>query len=275
MTRLLLTTVVFGAMIFATGVSADEGVRGLLERAGAQYESGDYAGAVENYRLATAQGANHPDAWYNLGNAYYKAGYLGFAVLSYERALRVDPRHADAKANLEFVTGLLPDQQFVARPGWMMRLLGWYGRNLSLGEASRLTSLFYVLMIMVLVAFIFRETDAIKRWYRLASYVSPARLLGLNMAQDFLLAAAVAAICVLGSGVAVAHKHSELSARNAAVVVVEEVPVFSGPSADANVQFRIHEGTRVTIRDARPNFVQIELPGDLVGWVASNSAERI
>lgn len=29
--------------------------------------------------------------FYNLGNAYYRQGKLGLAILNYERALRLDP----------------------------------------------------------------------------------------------------------------------------------------------------------------------------------------
>jgi hypothetical protein len=59
------------------------------------------------------------------------------------------------------------------------------------------------------------------------------------------------------------------------VVVADEVSVFSGPSRDALVQFKVHEGTVVNVRDARPGWVRVDLPGDLGGWMDETTLDRI
>ena len=41
--------------------------------------------------------------FYNLGNAQYRAGDLGRAILNYERALALEPQHPEAEANLRLV----------------------------------------------------------------------------------------------------------------------------------------------------------------------------
>jgi len=64
-------------------------------------------------------------------------------------------------------------------------------------------------------------------------------------------------------------------AQERSVVVTEEVPVFSGPSEDATIQFKIHEGTIVSVRDDRGGWVRVDLPGDLSGWVETETVERI
>jgi SH3-like domain-containing protein len=63
--------------------------------------------------------------------------------------------------------------------------------------------------------------------------------------------------------------------RPTGVVLSEEVSVFSGPSRDASVQFKVHEGTLVSVRDARPGWVRIDLAGDLSGWIDESSLDRI
>jgi len=63
--------------------------------------------------------------------------------------------------------------------------------------------------------------------------------------------------------------------RTQGVVVTEEVSVFSGPSRDSTVQFKVHEGTTVAVRDASGDWIRVDLPGELSGWVDAGSLERI
>lgn len=48
--------------------------------------------------------------YFNLGNAYYRSGKKGKAILCYERALRLNPRYEKAQANLDFVNMKIIDR---------------------------------------------------------------------------------------------------------------------------------------------------------------------
>ncbi|WP_241909646.1 VWA domain-containing protein, partial [Vibrio breoganii] len=67
-------------------------------RAAAQYESGDYEGAI-----TSLEGHSETDSLYNLGNAYAQNGELDKAIASYEKVLQQEPENADAKYNLDIV----------------------------------------------------------------------------------------------------------------------------------------------------------------------------
>lgn len=71
-----------------------------FKEANAQYEAGEYESAVESYQqlLSEHQSAN---LHYNLGNAYYQLGEYGPAILHFEKALALEPRNPDIRANLE------------------------------------------------------------------------------------------------------------------------------------------------------------------------------
>ncbi|MGB8378198.1 MAG: VWA domain-containing protein [Rhodanobacteraceae bacterium] len=74
-------------------------------RASAEYRTGDYAAAAENF--AHAQGA---DAAYNRGNALARQGRYKDALAAYSRALELAPGMADAKANRKAVEDWLKRQ---------------------------------------------------------------------------------------------------------------------------------------------------------------------
>jgi Ca-activated chloride channel family protein len=75
-------------------------------RGAAAYRAGDFAGAAQS--LQQLPGA---DAAYNLGNALAKQGEYQKATAAYDRALKLDPSHADAKANRKAVEDWLKQQK--------------------------------------------------------------------------------------------------------------------------------------------------------------------
>ncbi len=72
-----------------------------LDELNAYYSAGDYQRAADEYeKILDAKGHN-ADVYYNLGNAYQRLKRYGHAILAYERALLIDPRDPDIRANLE------------------------------------------------------------------------------------------------------------------------------------------------------------------------------
>jgi hypothetical protein len=247
----------------------------LFVAGNAAFDRGDYAEAIDTYTALVERGVDHPSLDFNLGNAYFKAGDLGRAVLWYERARRLDPRNPDVRENLALVRTLIRDKQLVVEPSRVRRALSAWHRDTTVSESVAVASGLYLLLCALVVGMVFRRTEWVSRVYRRISMLSPARLFGLDMTQDFVLAVSVVfALTALFAGSALVKIRAERD-RARGVVVVEEVPVFSGPSRDATVQFKLHEGTVLAVRDAHSGWVRIDLPGDLSGWMDARSFERI
>jgi hypothetical protein len=241
----------------------------------AAYEAGDYHAAIERYMEVADAGVVHRDLYYNLGNAFFKSGDMGHAVLWYERALALDPRNDDIRANLAVVRAMLRDQQLVKAPGRVRSaLMGWH-RKLTTEESVVVACLFYALFTLAALCLIFRRSRVVRSFYRIASWVSPGRLFGLGMTGDVLLGMATTAVLALVFAGSAYTKVRESRVHTRSVVLNEEVPVFSGPSKDSTIQFKIHEGTIVSVRDGREGWVRVDLPGDLSGWVEMSTVERI
>jgi hypothetical protein len=239
------------------------------------YEAGDYAGAIARYEELVSRGVAHADLLYNLGNAYFESGELGRAVLWYERALRANPRHEDARANLTLVRSLLRDQQLAPAEGGLRgALLAWHRRTTA-AESAAVATAFYLLLCLLAVLFVFRHEAGVERFIRRMSTVSPGRLFGLGPAQDVALAMALTFVLAGVFGGSALAKIRSQRAQTRAVIVAPEVSVFSGPSRDATVQFKVHEGTALVVRESRPGWTRVDLPGDLSGWIDAGALERI
>src|SRR5207237_6004412 len=69
-------------------------------KANQAYSEGRFQEAAEGYESLVQSGQRNTNLFYDLGNAYYRLGNFGKAILNYERALALDPRHPEADANL-------------------------------------------------------------------------------------------------------------------------------------------------------------------------------
>ncbi|MEE9200918.1 MAG: tetratricopeptide repeat protein, partial [Candidatus Brocadiales bacterium] len=80
---------------------------GISHRAlGQEYlESGMYAEAIQEFKLALADSPNDAEIYYDLGRAYQKANNGREAFAAYRRALRIDPDHKKARFLLKTLTG--------------------------------------------------------------------------------------------------------------------------------------------------------------------------
>lgn len=74
------------------------------------YSAEQYPKAIELYNKAIADNGTSSDLYYNLGDAYYRNGEIGKAMVSYYRSLRLDPTNEDAKQNILFVRSKLVDK---------------------------------------------------------------------------------------------------------------------------------------------------------------------
>jgi tetratricopeptide (TPR) repeat protein len=79
------------------GPQADGGL--YYKKGVSDYESGQYAEAVESFKKAVQLDKQNHQAYYNLGMAYGSLGQYREAVESYERAIKIKPDYAAAHYN--------------------------------------------------------------------------------------------------------------------------------------------------------------------------------
>ncbi len=107
MKRIFIITLLLGILLPAAQAESP-----VIAAADSAYMADEYTKAVELYKQAISTEGPSAKLYYNLGNAYYRLGENGNAILSYERSLRLDPADKDARDNLDFVNARITD-----RPG--------------------------------------------------------------------------------------------------------------------------------------------------------------
>lgn len=95
------------------------------------YESGQYQQAAQAYQQLVDQGFSDSVLFYNLGNAYFKQGDYGRAILNYRRAELLAPRDADIATNLNLARTQIVD---TGNEGFFSAIGHWTQNWLTLNE---------------------------------------------------------------------------------------------------------------------------------------------
>ena len=73
----------------------------MIGKANGLYIEGEYTAAAKLYEQVIEEGKEASELYYNLGNAYYKAGNIPAGILNYERAKKLTPNDQDLIFNLK------------------------------------------------------------------------------------------------------------------------------------------------------------------------------
>lgn len=217
------------------------------------YAEGDYKTAIEYYQATIDSIGPSAEAFYNLGNAYYKTNELGLAILNYERALNINPFHKDTKYNLQIaqerITDNVVDNTFFISK-WIKNLI----HALKAHTWMWISVCLFIISLIALFLYFFSKTLAIRK-------------VGFHTAWITLLFSIFAFVfCMIGNS----HENS----RSEAIIMAGIVNAKASPDRSGTDIFVLHEGTKVRITDSISDWVEIEV-GNNKGWIPEKAAERI
>src|SRR6266480_2084754 len=91
----------FFCIIFAITSSAFAQADAEFAKANREFAQGHFKEAISGYEALIRSGQWSANVFYDLGNAYFRTGDFGRAILNYERALTLERHHPEATANLQ------------------------------------------------------------------------------------------------------------------------------------------------------------------------------
>ena len=220
--------------------------------ANALYKDGQYAAAAAEYEQLLHAGLRSGNLYFNLGNAEFKAGEHGKAILNYERARRLIPNDPDLDANLTYAqsqTGASPCVSAV-----------WQRIAFPLAHRMATTRLVWaastVNTLLFLCLAVYWLWPRRPRWQ---FYTAVA--LGV-----FLL------ITVTSLGEQVLADEWQ---QQAVIVANGETPVRFEPADSGTVHFVLKEGSLVRIMGRREGWIEVARCDGRRGWVAKDAAEGL
>ena len=235
----ILFAIVCGGKILAADAASD------FSSANELYARGKFAEAAAIYENILQTGGQSPSLLFNYGNAEFKAGHLGKAIVAYRQAELLSPRDAELRANLAFVRSQAQGATF--RESQWQKWIGF----LSLNEGAMLAAVLFWAMFAL---FIVRQ-------------VRPALAPKLRTVTRFAVALT---IC---SGVVLVWQTANHFNSAVAVVTVSEAAALSGPFDDAQREFTARDGAELKVLDRHDDWVQVADGAGKFGWLSRKQVE--
>lgn len=257
---LLLSTFTAVAQSDSTAVQSVDSVvaldnTSLWNSANQAYIDGDFAAAIKSYSAIENRGYYSARLYYNLGNAYFKNGELGKAILYYNRALVVSPSMDDAKYNLEIAEVQTKDNISVVPEFFLNRWMRSLRSSMSCMAWSLLSVVFFAVMALFVLLFLLGTALRVRKT---GFYGTIVALLLFIFTTSF----------------AISSRNSIVN-RTEAIVMSSAISVKSSPDRLATDLFVLHEGTKVTISSAVDGWCEITISDGKKGWTESSHLERI
>jgi tetratricopeptide (TPR) repeat protein len=245
-------------LLFSGGLTAaaqPPALQDSLAKGNQLYTSGKYAAAVKTYEAIAGKGFESFELYYNLGNALYKTNNITFAILNYERALKLIPTNEDARFNLEMAKKQVVDNiDLLPEPGF----LRWWHELINSKPAdgwATHTLVSFFLFLTLFALFLFASTIRNKQ---LSFWLAVTALTYSLITFSF------------GS-----TQRSKLVNHNSGVITERSVRMKGSPSETGTELFILHEGLSVQITDKLGDWIEIRLADGNKGWLKESSLIRI
>lgn len=235
---------IFIAVSVGSGFAANDPT---FNKANADFAAGKFQDAINGYEQVVASRNLSANLFYNLGNAFYRAGDTGKAILNYERALALEPHHPETEANL--------------------RLAREQSRALELRQRT------FDRYIGVATAKQYTVVSAIAFWivaFGIASVIFARRkslLRGmLVVLATLIFVAAATAACLLEAGP---------RGANIGIVTGKAVEARLATADSAGSVLALPPGSEVKILSTRGDWLYAFLPNESRGWIRANAVEAV
>ena len=218
-----------------------------FSKANQEYAQGHFKEAISGYEALVRDGQWSATVFYDLGNAYFRAGDFGRAILNYERALTLERHHPEATANLQIARD--EAHALELQPSRPERYLQFASVN----EYSIAAAVTFWAAVFLLVGLIFSRRRS-------------AAITSLFVVLLLIFAGSMCAIWQLERG----SKGDAL-----AVVTGKNVQARLATADTANAVLALPPGSEIKVLSTRGDWIYAALPNNLRGWIPAKNAEQV
>jgi tetratricopeptide (TPR) repeat protein len=235
------------AVLFAGAGSLRAAEDPVFATANQAYSEGRFQEAVDGYESLVQSRRWNANLFYNLGNAWFRLGGFGKAILNYERALALDPHHPEAAANL--------------------RLARDEARALELRKSGIERYLAMITPTQYTVA------ATVAFWFVLFG-VTPLFFSKRYSAGRMAMIALGAVVCTL-SIFALFTLENGTQGAALAIVTGKDIEARLATADNASSVLTLPAGSEIKVLSQRGDWVYAMLPNDQRGWIPAKSVEGV
>ncbi len=242
-------------MLILGGTSFAQSPEELMLQGNKFYQAGQFEAAIGAYRKILSQGYESYALYYNLGNAYFKSNKLGYAILSYEKGLKLSPGDDDLTYNLRIANARTVDK-ITELP--KIFILQWWDVLITTFSVTGWA------LIVILLYLVFLTSIGL---YLLSGKIRIQRLV-------FLTGSSALAILIISIVILISRYNHEAAADHG-VLTEQAYSVKVSPDIKSNDAFVIHEGIKFIVEDHVNDWFKIRMVDGKVGWIQKSAFGQI
>ncbi len=219
------------------------------------YTNNQFKEALKTFLSIEKDGVINAELYYNIANTYFRLNRLGYAILYYKKALKVNPDFKEAKKNLDFALSLTKDKQNYSNDSIVEQKIKNIFNKISLNLSAVISLIFFILVVLTIVIMILFYKNREK--------------IGITFVLVIL-------IMFFASSLLVSYlKWKNYHNDSDAVLVSESAIGFSGPGDNFTRVFTIHEGLCFEVVKTQNDWSLIKLNNGLGGWIRTQDLKRV
>ena len=199
-----------------------------------------------------------PELYQALGNAHFKNGDFGKAILNYERGLRLKPGNKELKNNLKYVRGEAGINRLELSDFFLARW--WRGIGAALGAST---------LFWLAIAFWWLAVAGAVMWFLRRKEMDEKRRFALLPAAVICL---VVAALFFGMG---NSRNAWLENDREAILVAKIADLRVAPGPEATLEKSLSQGLKLRLLDEFDGYVKVALDDGKQGWLPVSAVEKI
>ncbi len=242
-------------LLFFSLISNAQAVDSLFTKANTLYKNNQYTQALQLYTDIENKNVVSDALYFNMANVYFKTNQVAPSIYYYEKALQLNPNDEDILFNLDYANRMIIDN---IEP--LPQSLGQKFREnvilkLTYNTWAILAVIFALLFALLFLLYHFSNSTSKKRLYFITSIIT--------------------AVIVL-INVAFAHQNKKIvQSTKYAIVFAAQTDVRSAPTQTGEINFELHEGTKVKVLETLDDWKKIKLADGNTGWIHTEDIKEL
>jgi tetratricopeptide (TPR) repeat protein len=234
---------------------ATNGDYAALDSANTAYNKMNYAKAIDFYQKFLSGGIESAQAYYNIGNCYFRTNEMGKAILYYEKAEKLNPADADIQFNLQLANQKITDKVTSDAPIFIYSDWKKFENKFTEKQWAIICISLLCLSLLLFALYLIASHILVRQ----ISFWSGFVVIFLSLFTFYL-----------------AHQQYDiLNSHDTAIVMAASVTVNGAPDEKATQLFVLHEGTKVWIVKTEGLWTEIKLANGNQGWLISSDISAI
>jgi tetratricopeptide (TPR) repeat protein len=227
----------------------------LIERGNEAFKNSEYEKAIEIYNKIIDQNVESAEVYNNIGDANFRLGRIGSAILYFEKALKMAQDDEDINYNLQIVNARTVDRINELPEVWIVDLWNSIVVSLSIYSWSAIVILAYLAFLTVIGLYVLTRNFKLRK-------------------ISFFTGSALFPVLIIVTIMFIAKIDRETSSEYG-ILIENTIAVKLSPDEKSDDAFVIHEGLKFAIEDSFSNWAKIKLADGKIGWIPLSAFERI